>query len=240
MPSVLPIIIVSAIIPIVLVAVILGTLMKKQAATDRLLKTGVPARGRILQLGTTGGSVAVMGHRHLKLILTVEVQPQSGAPYVATFEQLISELQVPSVQPGATIELRVDPQNPMKMALAGVVPQGMQQQQGWGAQGNQGGFAPAPVMGMGVSQPNYKSSIPFILIMLFVTTVPVTVVLLYTFGSVNMLGFSSSSGGDDGADDESEGDKTEKKKKKKSGTTRARRPRRAARSSAQATPAAIR
>ena len=225
MSSMLPIIILSAVLPIVLIAVILGTLMKKQAATDKLIQTGVPARGRILQLGTTGQSVAVMGHRHLKLVLTVEVHPFQGAPYVATFEQLISELQIPSVQPGAEIDLRIDPTNPMKMALAGVVPPGMgqhpggmgyPQQQAWGAQPvgkGPGGFGPAPIP-MGVMQPNYKRSLPFIIFMVFITTVPITVIMLYTFVDFDdLLGRNK--------DDEGSSEDGDKKKKKGSVCERA-------------------
>lgn len=201
------IILLSAVVPIVLVVGVLGMLMSGQAKTNKLLQTGTPAQGRILQLGTTGQSVAVMGHRHLKLVLTVEVQSPFGAPYVATFEQLISELQIPSVQPGAIVELRVDPANPQRIAMASVVPQ--QQQQAWGAQPP--GYRAPPAHGapiaMGVAQPNYKRSIPFILIMMFVTTVPVTVILLWQFGSFN---FGSSSSSDDkkgngGSKDDSKG-----------------------------------
>lgn len=195
------IILLSAIVPIVLVVGILGLLMSSQAKTNKLLQTGTPAQGRILQLGTTGQSVAVMGHRHLKLVLTVEVQSPFGAPYVATFEQLISELQIPSVQPGAIVELRIDPQNPQRIALASVVPP-QQQQQAWGAPPGPAGYrAPAPVaapIAMGVAQPNYKRSLPFIAIMMFVTTVPVTVILLWQFGTFgSMFGGSGSDSSDD-------------------------------------------
>lgn len=226
MPNVTLIIIFSAVVPIVLVAVIVGGLMRGQAKTDTLLRTGIPARGRILQLGTTGGSVAVMGHRHLKLVFTVEVHPQMGAPYVANFEQLVSELQIASVQPGAMIELRIDPKNPGHMAMAGVTPAGMaapQQQGQWGQQQPMGqagygapgmgpqGFAPQPVMG--VAQPNYKSALPFILFMVFITTVPTAAILLYVFGSFNgIFGSSSSSSSKDSEDEETEEEKPKKSK----------------------------
>lgn len=203
------IIIFSAVFPIVLVVGIVAMLMNSQAKTNKLLQTGTPAQGRILQLGTTGQSVAVMGHRHLKLVLTVEVQSPYGAPYVASFEQLISELQIPSVQPGAIVELRIDPANPQRIAMAGVVPQ-QQQQQAWGAQ--PAGYRAPPAHGapmvMGVAQPNYKRSLPFILIMMFVTTVPVTVILLWQFGSFGSMFGGSSSTSDDkkgGSKDENKG-----------------------------------
>ncbi|NUO48572.1 MAG: hypothetical protein HOV80_06920 [Polyangiaceae bacterium] len=217
------IILVSTILPIALVVVIMGALMKSQKQTDELLRTGTPARGRILQLGTTGGSVAVMGHRHLKLILTVEVHPQMGAPYHATFEQLVSELQLPSVQPGAEIELRIDPRNPARMAMAGVGAQGMgQPQAAWGQQ--QPGYRAPPAMGpapVAVMTPQYKSAFPMMAIIMFMTTVPIAVIMLYVFVDFgSMFGSSSSSSDDDDEKSKSDSDETDsdskKSKKKKS------------------------
>lgn len=218
------IILVSAVVPILLVVVILGAMMRSQKATDDLLQRGTPARGRILQLGTTGGSVAVMGHRHLKLVLTVEVWPQMGQPYTASFEQLISELQLPSVQPGAQVELRIDPQNPNRIALAsvggaaGMAQQPMGQQPmgpgaAWGAQAPMG--APMPVA---VMTPQYKSAVPMIAIIMFFTTVPTAAILLYVFWDFGSL-FGSSSRSSDDEDDEtgSASDEDEKPKKKKGG-----------------------
>jgi hypothetical protein len=123
------IIVLSTLVPIVIIAVVIGGMMRSQASNDELLRTGLPARGRILQVGHTGGSVAVMGHRHLRLSLQLEVHPAQGAPYVAQTTQLVSELQLASVQPGAAVELRVDPKNPTRIALAGFGgPMGMQGQ----------------------------------------------------------------------------------------------------------------
>jgi hypothetical protein len=214
------IILVSVLLPIVLVVTIMGSLMKGQKATDELLRNGTPARGRILQLGTTGGSVAVMGHRHLKLVLTVEVHPQMGAPYQATFEQLISELQLPSVQPGAQIQLRIDPRNPARMAMAGVGGGPMAQQPmgqamgGYPGQQPMGGYPGQQPMGMqpmAVMTPQYKSAFPMMAIIMFMTTVPVGAILLYTFVDFGSM-FGGSSSSDE--DDETKSDDEEKPKKK--------------------------
>ncbi|HTJ82834.1 MAG TPA: DUF3592 domain-containing protein [Polyangiaceae bacterium] len=196
------IILVSALLPIVIIALVVGGLMRGQQATQRLLTTGTPARGRILQLGTTGGSVAVMGHRHLNLTLTVEVQPQMGAPYTATFQQLISELQIPSVQPGAMVELRIDPTNPQRMAMASVIPAGM----ATGPYGLPAGnpYGPQPGMGMGVGgvgapvgvsvmTPQYKSALPMIIGITLVTTIPVVAILGWHFVDFGQFGGGSSS-----------------------------------------------
>ncbi len=182
------IIILSTVVPIVIVVAILLTLMRRQDKTSQLLQTGTPARGRILQIAPTGSSIAVMGHRHLQLQITCEVT-QGMAPYTASFTQHISEVQLPSVQPGAFVELRIDPANPSRMAIASVVPQGqpMQQPGGWGQP--QGSFG-APIA-IGVSQPNVRSAIPFIVIMLVVTTVPTLGILWYVFRSSSPFGFPS-------------------------------------------------
>lgn len=213
------IIIVSLIVPIAMVVLIMGGLMKGQAKTDALLKTGLPARGRILQLGTTGGSVAVMGHRHLNLTLTVEVQsPINGAMYQAAFSQLISELQIPSVQPGAMVELRIDPQNPQRMALASVVPQGQQQgfaQQGFGQQGYR--QAPPMPVGVGVMTPNYGSAMPRIILMMLITTVPIAVIMAYVFVDWDSLLGRSSSSSSSSDDDEEDAEEAPKKKSKSDG-----------------------
>lgn len=182
------IIILSVALPIVLVVGILAVLMRGQNKASQLLQTGTPARGRILQIAPTGSSIAVMGHRHLQLQITCEVT-QGMAPYTATFTQHISEVQLPSVQPGAFVELRVDPANPSRMAIASVVPPGqpMQQPGGWGQP--QGSFG-APIA-IGVSQPNVRSAIPFIAIMMVVTTVPTAAILWYVFRSQSNFGFPS-------------------------------------------------
>lgn len=196
-----------------MVVVIMTALMKGQAKTDELLRTGLPARGRILQLGTTGGSVAVMGHRHLNLMLTVEVQsPINGAVYTTSFQQLVSELQIPSVQPGALVELRIDPHNPQRLALAGTLIQGQQgfsQQQGY----RQPGLGQP--MGVNVMTPNYKSALPRIIIMMLVTTLPIAIIMGYVFVDWDsLLGRNSTS---DAADDDDEADAPAKKKTKSKG-----------------------
>jgi hypothetical protein len=207
------IVLVSVLVPIVLVVGIMRALMKSQQVTDELLRSGAPAHGRILQLGTTGGSVAVMGHRHLKLILTVEVYPPGGSPYHATFEQLVSELQLPSVQPGASIELRIDPRNPARMAMASVgVGQPMQHAPGGFRQppGPMGGPIPVAVM-----TPQYKSAFPMMAIILFITTVPTAAILLYVFVDFSTLwGGSSSSSRAVESDEAASEDEEEKPAKK--------------------------
>ena len=213
------IVLLSVLLPIVLVVGVVRAMMKSQQVTDELLRTGVPAPARIVQLGTTGGSVAVMGHRHLKLILTVEVYPPGAAPYRATFEQLVSELQLPSVQPGATVELRIDPRNPARMAMASVgVGQPMQGAPGGFRQpmGPMGGPMPVAVM-----TPQYKSAFPMMAIIMLITTVPTAAILLYVFVDFSTLFGGSSSSRAAESDESASEDEEEKPAKKKGVCARA-------------------
>lgn len=161
----------------------------------------------------------MMGHRHLRVTLTIEVHPQMGMPYTTTVEQLISELQIPSVQPGAAVELRVDPQNPQRVAVAATGAMGAQPYSGqpYPGQPQPGAYrGPQPVMVQGIGQPNYKSAFPRIALIMFITTVPVTVILAYTFIDFrSMFGGSSSSSSDSEESSSAESDAPKKKKKKK-------------------------
>lgn len=216
-----------------------GGIHKKQAEVQQLLATGQPATGRIMGLGTTGTSLTVMGHRHLDVILTVEVQVPGRPPYTVQTTQMISELRLPSVQPGAQVQLRVDPMNPNRIAIADGAPAASPAVAAWGARGGapaaqgwggppgappQGAWAPpgapgqtpgafgapmggAPMMGGGMMGPGggfvapdinqaVKKSLlsPMSLFIFFITTVPITVIMLATF--VDWSAFASE---DDGA-----------------------------------------
>ena len=88
--------------------------MSGVAETRRLQETGVPASARILEIWDTGITVnndPVIGMR-------VEVDRTDGTAYPAVIpKSLISRLDVPRFQPGATVSVRVDPQDPAKVAL---------------------------------------------------------------------------------------------------------------------------
>jgi hypothetical protein len=124
MSFIVPIIIVFSVVigvavPIAFVVLLMKKLGGQQKENDRILQTGMPAQARVLQLQHTGASVSFGAHRHLKLIIAMEVHVQGGQPYQVQAEQLISELLLPSIQPGAWLQVRVDPANPHKVAIAG-------------------------------------------------------------------------------------------------------------------------
>jgi hypothetical protein len=88
--------------------------MSGVAETKRLQKSGVAARARILEIWDTGITVnqdPVIGIR-------AEVTREDGTTYTVTIpKSLISRLDVPRFQPGAVVDVRIDPQDSSKVAL---------------------------------------------------------------------------------------------------------------------------
>jgi len=130
MTFVAPIILASVLLPlaIVVLAIILGT--RQTRRKEELLRTGVPARARVVRLSPRGTTMTIGGQRHVGLDITVQVD--GPAPYLATFAHPIAEQQIPFIQPGAVVDLRVDPSDPARVAFVGVVPQYVGQQGGYG------------------------------------------------------------------------------------------------------------
>lgn len=80
----------------------------------RLQESGVPASAKIVEIWDTGITVnndPVIGIR-------VEIGRPDGTVYLATIaKSLISRLDIPRFQPGSVVAVRIDPQDPSKMAL---------------------------------------------------------------------------------------------------------------------------
>jgi hypothetical protein len=88
--------------------------MSGAAEAKRLQEAGVPASARVVKLWDTGITVnedPVIG-------LEVEVARRDGSVYTATIpKSLISRLDIPQFQPGRTVSVRIDPQDPSLVAL---------------------------------------------------------------------------------------------------------------------------
>ena len=80
----------------------------------RIQEAGTPATARILKIWDTGITVnddPVIG-------LEVEIAREDGSAYTATIpKSLISRLDVPQFQPGMSVGVRIDPQDPAKVAI---------------------------------------------------------------------------------------------------------------------------
>jgi hypothetical protein len=114
----------SVILPIVLVVGSLVGVFRTLAGLSagekqrqELLRTGRQAEARVRAVRMGGMSVTTGAHRQLELGLTVEVHARGAEPYTAEITSLVSELQIPLVQPGAWIAVRVHPDKPALMAI---------------------------------------------------------------------------------------------------------------------------
>ena len=115
------IVLLTTVLPMVLVfRRVFGGMRRQAAETQRLLQVGIPAPAQILGVQMGGMTVTTGVHRHLQLMIQLQVQAPGRPPYMAQLTSMISELQIPQIQPGAIVQVRIDPANPMKLALEGV------------------------------------------------------------------------------------------------------------------------
>ncbi len=85
-----------------------------EGEAQRIRAHGIPATARVLDIWDTGISVndnPVVG-------FSLEVHPADGAPYAASTRGLVSRLHIPQIQPGAVLEVSIDPENRNRVALA--------------------------------------------------------------------------------------------------------------------------
>jgi hypothetical protein len=81
---------------------------------NRLLTTGEPAQATVLRLWDTG--VKLNDNPQVGLLL--EVHPTSRPTYQVETKCFVSLLKLAQVQPGAVVNVKFDPVNPTKVALA--------------------------------------------------------------------------------------------------------------------------
>ena len=111
-------------------------LAKAQARNQELLQNGIPAPARVASVQMGGMTVTTGVSRNLQLVIALQVYPQGGQPYQAQMTTMVSELQVPQVQPGSWVQIRYDRNNAQRMALEAVgIPAPGQQQARFRRQG---------------------------------------------------------------------------------------------------------
>jgi hypothetical protein len=92
-------------------------LIKPSQNAKRILQTGMPGKAKVLGLAETGMTV----NNSPQVLLTLEVTPDhTRRPYQVQTKQIISILHIPQFQPGARLLVRVDPNDPNQVAIAGV------------------------------------------------------------------------------------------------------------------------
>lgn len=78
-----------------------------------ILAIGEPATAKIVRLIDTGTTI----NNDPVVDFVLEVHPRAGETYEAHSKGLVSRLDVPQVQPGKVVPVKVDPGNPARVAL---------------------------------------------------------------------------------------------------------------------------
>jgi hypothetical protein len=81
---------------------------------NQILQSGVQATAVVLSLADTG--MLVNYQPQVKMVL--QVNPPNGAPYQTEVTMVVSQLQIPRVQPGMVVPVKIDPNNPANVAVA--------------------------------------------------------------------------------------------------------------------------
>jgi len=83
------------------------------AAKSNLAQTGMPATGRLLSVQQTGTLI----NYNPEVVAMVEVNhPQMGTYQVQT-TTVVPQMSIPQFQPGAQVQVRIDPANPQNIAV---------------------------------------------------------------------------------------------------------------------------
>src|SRR5688500_6030750 len=112
--------IISIIVPLVITGVVLffvfrmlGNLNKAGQATQQLLMTGVPATATIVQL--QDGGMRVNDNPMVNVML--QINSAQFGNYQAVVQSIVPMIKLAQVQPGQTINVKIDPSNPQNVAL---------------------------------------------------------------------------------------------------------------------------
>ena len=89
-------------------------MMQAYGAAAQLQRSGMPAQARVLSVHQTGAYVNMAP----QCVLELEVYPGTRPPYTATVYAPVQPMAIPRVQVGLLVPIRIDPLNPMHIALA--------------------------------------------------------------------------------------------------------------------------
>lgn len=106
--------IIFTIIVLVVVFMVIRRVTGGIKQNNQLLVTGEPAQATVIQLWDTG----VMMNNSPQVGLMLEVRPTGRPAYQVETKQFVSHLRLSQVQPGSIVNVRLDPANPNRVALA--------------------------------------------------------------------------------------------------------------------------
>lgn len=85
----------------------------EEAEVRRVLREGTPARATILALSARSGAES----GHVLVDLDLAVRPSGTEPFRAMVQALISILDIPRIQPGCELEVKIDRANPRRLLI---------------------------------------------------------------------------------------------------------------------------
>ncbi len=85
--------------------------------TADLLQSGQPATARVLAVRDTGITV---NHIYAALELTLEIHPLERPAYTVETRTLLERTQWGTLKPGMVVQVRLDPQNPKRIAIESI------------------------------------------------------------------------------------------------------------------------
>ena len=96
------------------VTVLAIRLIRKATGPDRsILQNGISAKARILGLQQT----SMMVNNQPQVAFNLEVHPPQGVPYQAQLKAVIPMVNIPQLQPGVEVPVKIDPKDPTKVVM---------------------------------------------------------------------------------------------------------------------------
>ncbi len=106
----------SMALPLGIMYFMFKTMSANAAAERKLIETGIPAAATITAVGQTG--MYINNNPQVQIVL--EVVPEDGEPYTVSVNKVLQLVQIPQVQPGKVVDVRIDPENPKRLAIVGL------------------------------------------------------------------------------------------------------------------------
>jgi hypothetical protein len=86
---------------------------RRKAAREHFWTTGIPGTAEVLELGEGRGAT----NDNPQVNLTLEVTTEGAGRFRATTTIYVRTLAIPRVQPGCTLDVRVDPTDPKRVII---------------------------------------------------------------------------------------------------------------------------
>jgi hypothetical protein len=92
----------------------MSSLAGQQQLAQRLLSVGLPGTATITAVADTGATI----NDNPSVLFDLQVLVDGGDAYPVEHTQVVSRMALPGFQPGATVPVRVDPEDPNVLIIA--------------------------------------------------------------------------------------------------------------------------